>query len=863
MGEVYRARDTRLKRDVAIKVLPDAFANDSERLARFQREAELLATLNHPNIAQIYGLEDRALVLELVEGPTLADRIAQGPIPLDEALPIAKQIAEALQVAHEQGVIHRDLKPANIKLTPDGTVKVLDFGLAKAISPAVGEGPVPAVLSQSPTITTPAMTMAGIILGTAAYMSPEQAKARAADKRSDIWAFGCVLYEMLTSKRAFDGEDMTDVLGAVVRLEPNWEALSTSVPLPIRTLLQSCLVKDRRHRVADISTALFVLEKTSTLAPPVGTVLVAPAPVPRRSAAWMLSAAAGAATLVAIAALIRSSGGPRVEAPVIRLEVATPSSISPQTLALSRDGRQLAFVANDRGVSRIWVRGLEQSAARPIVGSDGGNFPFWSHSGRSLGFFADGKLKRIDLPDGTPRALADAPSGRGGTWNADGVIVFAPSTVGPLMRIPANGGTPEPVTRVAIDRGSHRSPQFLPDGRRFTFLMALAPADVRGTYVGSLDGSEARRVLPNENAAFYAPPGVLVSVYETTLVAVPFDMAAGDVAGEPITIAEDVGVAGGSWRGAFATSDAGVIAHRALPYGLRQLTWMDRTGNERGTIGPPNSDGINSPSLSFDGQRVAVVRRVRENADVWTVDVNRGGVNPVTSEPGIDGGPIWSPDGQLMFHSDRHGVFEVLRWPLTGPTERVISLKESSVPQCVSADGQMLVFAVQSSTTASDIWVKRLTGSGETFPVVQTPADDLSAQLSPDGSWLAYESTVSGKSEVYLQTFPVPGERMLVSTGGGVQPRWRRDGRELFYVAPDARLMAVPITISSQGPRLENAVALFRTRLVANTAAPTFQKPQYQRRPGRSLSDEPRTGGTANDAHPIDNQLAGTAETAT
>ena len=462
MGEVYRARDTKLDRDVAIKVLPEAFVADPERVARFLREAKTLASLNHPNIAAIYGLEQangvHALVMELVEGDDLSQRIARGTIPLDEALPIAKQIAEALEAAHEHGVIHRDLKPANVKVRSDGTVKVLDFGLAKAMEPV---GVMAASASMAPTMTSPAMmTGVGMILGTAAYMSPEQARGKTVDKRADIWAFGVVLFEMLTGRRPFDGEDMTEVLGAVVRLEPQWDALPSDVPLQVRTLLQSCLVKDPRRRIADISTALFVLDKAASLAAPAVTASAASAAssAPRGRTVWMAAFAAAVVGMIVLSVpalrYLRETVPPAP--PEMRLDITTPATTDPTAFALSPDGKQIAFVASGDGASRLWLRSLSATGAQSLAGTEGARYPFWSPDSRSVGFFAGGgqagggQLKRLDLVGGAPQTLRNTPNPRDGTWNAEGVILFTATTGGPLFRVSASGG--EAVAVTTLDR---------------------------------------------------------------------------------------------------------------------------------------------------------------------------------------------------------------------------------------------------------------------------------------------------------------------------------------------------------------------------------------------------------------------------
>ena len=483
MGEVYQATDTNLKRQVAIKVLPESLALDPERLARFQREAEVLASLNHPNIAIIHGLEQagdvHALVMELVEGDDLSQRIERGAIPIDEALPIAKQIAEALEAAHEQGIIHRDLKPANVKVRPDGTVKVLDFGLAKALEPTSAMSP---RMSQAPTITTPAMTQAGMILGTAAYMSPEQARGRTVDRRSDVWAFGAVLFEMLTGQRAFGGDDVSEVLSRVLQREPEWTALPSGLPPTLVVYLKRCLHKDLKQRISDIHDVRLALEGAFETAAPQAT-----SAAPRGRLAWMAFAAAVLGMIaLAIPAVRYLRETPPLET---HTEIVTPATDQPGHFALSPDGRQIVFVASGDGASRLWVRSLGTTTAQPLAGTDGATFPFWSPDGRSVGFFAGGALKRVDLGGGAPQTLAPAPTSfRGGTWNAESVIVFAPSNGGPLMRVAATGGPVTAVTTVGPQQYAHFLPFFLADGRRFVFTAGGAP-DAQGVYLGSLDGN--------------------------------------------------------------------------------------------------------------------------------------------------------------------------------------------------------------------------------------------------------------------------------------------------------------------------------------------------------------------------------------
>jgi eukaryotic-like serine/threonine-protein kinase len=835
MGQVYRARDTKLGRDVAVKVLPAPFISDPERLARFEREARLLAALNHPHIASIYGIEDgpaeaghyvRALILELAEGDTLADRVAQGPIPIDQALLIARQIAEALEAAHEKGIIHRDLKPANIKITSTGVVKVLDFGLAKIYA---GDSAGPDLLH------APTDTRDGMILGTAAYMSPEQARGQAVDKRTDIWAFGCVLYEMLTGRRAFAGEDVSEILAAVIRGEPDWAAVPTDTPLGVGRLLRRCLQKDRKERVHDISDARLEIQEAQGQDSQV-TVLPPPVAFRRRErVAWALLAVATSA-LVALGVLgtlyVRP---PRPEPVVTRLDVITAPTRDAFSFALSSDGRQIAFVANGEKGSQLWVRPLDQAEAQPLAGTDGASFPFWAPDGRAVGFFADGKLKRSDLSGGAIQVLADAPAPRGGTWNPDGIIVFAPTGVDPLMRVAAVGGAVTPVTQLGVGQASHRWPQFLPDGRRFLFLAALGSLQTRSVFVGSLDGGEPARVMPAETAAAYGPPGYLLLVSQGVLTAYPFDTTRATVVGEPTPVAQAVGIDDGTFHSAFSVSGSGVLAYRAGAGSKRQLVWVDRTGKMVGSIGPPDENMPAAPALAPDGQRTAVARLVQGNIDLWLMETSRNVASRITFDAAIDNSPLWSPDAsQIVFRSSRKGVHDLFVKPANGTTDEqpLLVTSQGKSPLDWSRDGRFLLYSTQDPKTGSDLWVLPMMGEGKPFAIVQGSFDEIEGQFSPDGRWLAYASDESGHYEIYIRSFPEAGGKWQVSTAGGVQPRWQHDGHELFYVASDARLMAVSIHLAPDTRALEAGapVALFPTRLAAgvNIATTGFQaRAQY------------------------------------
>jgi Tol biopolymer transport system component len=832
MGKVWRAHHTALKRDDALKVLPDEFAVSPDRLARFRREAQVLASLNHPNIAHVYGLEPsdpstgsgqagvQALVMELVEGPTLADRIAQGPIPVDEALPIAKQIAEALEAAHEQGIIHRDLKPANIKVRPDGTVKVLDFGLAKAMEPLSAGG---IAATAAPTISSPAMmTGVGMLLGTAAYMSPEQARGKVVDRRTDIWAFGCVLFEMLTGKRAFDGEETTEVLARVIEREPDFKALPRPTPPAIRRLLRRTLEKDRKRRLADASDARLEIDEASMATPAEITSANAPLTRGRDRITWAL----GAMAVLAIAALaipatlyVRRA---TPEAIVTRLDVVTPPTSDAYSFALSPDGRQLVFVANGERGSQLWLRPLDQVRAQPIAGTEGALFPFWAPDGRAVGFFAAGKLKRVGLTGAALQVLADAPYPRGGTWSGDGSIVFAPSVADPLLRIAATGGATAPVTRLAPGQTSHRWPQFLPDGRRFLFMVTTGRQETNGIYVSSVDGGEPTHVMPAETAAMYAPPGYLLLVSQGVLAAYPFDAARATVRGEPIPVAQGVGTNDGGFHSAFSVSARGVLAYRGGTGARGQLVWIDRTGKMVGTVGELSDE--NSPgnlALAPDGQRVGIGRIVQGNVDVWLIDGGRGVPTRFTFDAAADNAAVWSPDGsQVVFRSSRNGVHDLFVKAASGTADEqpLLVNSQGKGPLDWSQDGRFLLYGTQDPKTGSDLWVLPMMGERKPFAVLQSSFNEMEGQFSPDGRWLAYASDESGRYEICARAFPEASGKWLVSVAGGVE-RWRRDGRELYYVAPDARLMAVPIRLAPDTHAFDNGppVPLFSRRLATGS----------------------------------------------
>jgi Tol biopolymer transport system component len=818
MGEVYQAHDTKLGRDVAIKVLPESFAHDPERLSRFQRGAKVLASLNHTNIASIYGLEDssatHALVMELVEGPTLADRIAQGPIPIDDTLRIAKQICDALEYAHERGIVHRDLKPANVKVTNDDAVKVLDFGLAKAI-----EGDAASIdVSSSPTITRMA-TQAGVLLGTAAYMSPEQAKAKTVDRRADIWAFGCVLYEMLTGQMAFSGETVTDTLAAVIMKEPDWSRLPAGTPIRVRVLLQRCLQKDPKQRLRDIGDARISLDEVLAGAPDQAIGGAAQiAPIWRRVLPWAVAGVLAAA--LAALAFVHFREKPIV-AEAVRLEMPLPEkAIMPVTdsFALSPDGRQFAFfAAGPDGVQRLWIRSLDSLEARPLPGSESSAFApfFWSPDSRYIVFDAGGKLKKIDISGGQAEPLCDLPGfAVGGSWNRDGVIIFGQSP-GVIMQSSANGGPASPLTSLDSSRGEfqHVLPSFLPDGRHFIYLRFSDKPENSGVYVGSLDArpeeqDSKRLLLATAYGPAYVPSsdpgfGQLLFVRDGTLMAQSFDARRLELVGDPIPMAEQLG----SYRdfAFFSASANGVLAYRTGGGGGSQLTWFDREGKVLSTAGEQGLYG--TPALSPDGRRAAVSRRDPPNGKLalWLVDFSRGASTRFTFGSSNATYPIWSPDGnRIIFRFDPSGLYDLYQKPANGATDEELLLKssENKVPASFSHDGRFLLYISIDPKTKDDLWVLPLEGDKKPFPFLQTEFNEADGHFSPDGHWVAYRSDESGRYEIYVRRFSPDSTaaasdtaaKWQVSYGGGTDPRWSTDGKELYYITPDWKLMAVEVT---------------------------------------------------------------------
>ena len=808
MGEVYRARDTRLDRSVAIKILPESFAHDPQRLARFEREAKTLATLSHPNIAIIHGFEEeegiQALVMELIEGPTLAERIALQAIPLDEALAIAKQIAEALEVAHQQGIVHRDLKPANIKVRPDGTVKILDFGLAKALEPASANA---GDAITSPTIAS-RMTNVGVLLGTAAYMSPEQAKGRAADKRSDVWAFGCVLYEMLTGRRCFVGEDIADTLAFVLTKEPDWGLLPPTTPPSIGMLLRRCLVKDQRTRVGDMSTASFAIDEARE----VGAVASRSFPLIReRSIAfWQRLAIYSAPALIAGVAmagggvwLAMRSAPPGVSRLTIATTPATAVTINgnDRDLTITPDGSTVVYVGNNG--TELFIRRLD--ALEPVsIFTGAPRAPFMSPDGQWVGFVDNATtLKRVAITGGPPVTITTLDgNSRGAAWSSDDTIVFATTSSTGLQQVSAAGGPTTVLTQPDRARGEadHAWPEAL-DGRAILFTIWPLKGGVDAAQIALLDRqSGARSVLARGGShGHYVKSGHLVYLADNTLRALAFDSRTHQTRGTPVPVVSQVmsttsEVAGGVDAVSATNGTLAYIGGGAPGGGKRTLVWVDREGRESPLPAPPRA--YVHPRISHDGDRI-VASSQDEEVDLLLWNVTRSTLSRLTTAPGVDYYPVWTrKDERVIFNSGRDGVVNLF-WQAADGTGAVERLTRSPNPQAstgISPDGTRLVFFETSPTTGDDILQVELTGTHEVTPLVQSLSAERNGAISPDGRWLAYEANDSGQFEIWVRPYPeVNSGRWQVSTGGGTRPLWGPRGEELFYMSPTGAIMRVGV----------------------------------------------------------------------
>ena len=810
MGEVYKARDTRLARTVAVKVLPDHIAKHDLSRQRFEREARAVASLNHPNICVLHdiGSQDGIayMVMELIEGETLASRIAKGPIPLDQALKYASQIAEALDRAHRAGITHRDVKPQNIMLTRDG-VKVLDFGLAKSVSKA---GPADATLTAS-------LTAEGTVVGTPQYMSPEQFEGQEAGAHSDIWAFGAVLYEMVTGRRAFQGKSHASLLGAILAADPAPMTMKPFTPAWLERLVRRCLAKDPEDRYYSLHDVLLDLR-----APPVES-----ATTPARTHRWPLALAA-VTTAAALAVSVIHFRETKEQPHLLKMTVLSPekAQLNDQYSipAVSPDGRRLAFVATTDGKEELWVRDLDSLAARALPGTNGAQYPFWSPDSRAIAFSADDKLKRVDLAGGPALTLCDTSQARGGTWSTKGIILWGRFGAG-LFWIPAAGGSPTALSAAmkASGAGDHRFPWFLPDGRHYLYTDTAPDIQERGVYVADLESKDRKRLIAAVTNAVYSPPGYLLFVRDGTLMAQSFDADKLQLAGDAVPVAAQVDAQATMAQNQFSISRNGVLAYTAGRSGAGALlNWFDRSGKVTAMLGAPNA--LSWGAISPDGKTVAVQRVDQGLREIWLHDLARNAASRFTFGPGSKSYPAWSPDGRfLSFFSSRDGVGRPYKRATSGTgQDEVLSvpLGEPPSPTVVedwSLDGRYAVLRVVNPKTLRDIWVlsfnpEKPGGGGTPLPYLLTESDELYGRISPDGRWLAYTSNESKRNEIYVQSFPTPGGKLPVSRNGGERSVWSRDGKELYFVSPDGKMMAAEV---KSGAKFEAGVPkpLFNVRL--------------------------------------------------
>ena len=803
MGVVWAAEDTRLGRQVAIKMLPPEFGADAERLARFDREARVLASLNHPNIGALYAIEDvdaaRFLVLELVPGETLEDRIARGPVPVDEALAIARQIAVALSAAHAAGILHRDLKPANVKVTPTGTVKVLDFGLAKEIAPG---GP-SASVSLSPTVT--AATQAGVILGTAAYMSPEQARGHGVDRRADVWGFGCILYEMLAGRRPFEGHTVSDTLASVLKEEPDWNAVPAAAPPSIQRLLRRTLAKDPARRLHDIADALLEIDDARE---PAGIAATGSARAGqlRRLLPWALVALTAGVSAWSAWRLVRTES---VLVGTVAASILPPSEARfdiDEGLALSPDGTQLVVVVRGQGgVRRLWLRPIEREDGALLAGTEEASVPFWSPDSRAIAFTAAGMLKKVDIRTGVVESIAPCQGCQGGgAWSPSGeILIGSDDWQGGLRRLPVGGGPVVPAVPTE-EAAAHAWPTFLPDGRHFLFLVRDYGGQVNQgeIHVGSIDGGPSKALMRANSNAAYAAPGVLIWWHDGNLRAQRFDADRLVLEGEPFLAAASARFDPRSGYAAFSVSESGALVYnRSTGTIANELVWLDRNGGDLGVLGPNAS--YYGPKLSPEGTRVATdISDQTNRGDIWMLDVARGAATRVTSWPEDDSSPVWSPTGrEVAFFSLRGSSRAAIYVQTLGaPGEPRLLARDAEAflrPTSWSKNGQLLV--ERAAGTTRDIQVYSFSDN-KMHPYLTGPFDEGAGVFSPDGRFVAFAANETGSSEVYVASFPEAGERLRVSAAGGTQPLWRRDGRELFFISSRSELMAVSIAAGGTEP---------------------------------------------------------------
>ncbi len=832
MGEVYRARDTRLERDVALKVLPEEFFDDEEKRVRFGREAKLLGSLNHPGIATLYSFEEipgsspsstrHLLAMELVDGETIASRLAKGPIPLEQLLPIGIQIADALDRAHRQGIVHRDLKPGNVMLTKSG-VKLLDFGLAKTLAPqAALTG-----LTSLPTMASPQhLTQQGTILGTFQYMAPEQLEGGESDARSDIFSFGAVLYEMATGKKAFDGKSQASLIGSILRDNPPAaSSIAPMTPPALDRVIGTCLSKDPDDRIQTAHDVKLQLQWIGEGGSQAGV----PAPVVQRRKsrerlAWAIAAAALLAAGVLTGIVVRTGRKPER---IVRSAIPPPDGTSfwleangPGPAVVSPDGRQVAFTAVDgAGKVNLYVRALDAAEAHAVSGAEGAQYPFWSPDGRSVAFFALGKLKTIETAGGSALTLCAAPEGKGGAWSPAGVIVFAPSPTGPIFKVSEKGGEAVAITKLDVARGddSHRHPRFLPDGKHFVFVARSQKAvhDGHPVLAASVDGGPEKVLVNSPGTAVYAS-GHLLYLREATLMARPFDAARLTFTGDAVPVADRILMpAVGTAIGVFSASDNGVLVYQTARGELTsRLQWLTRDGKPDGTLGDPAA--YRTVTLSPDGkQAVTVVRDLAVGThDLWILDVARGVRSRFTFDPADDISPVWSSDGRaIVFSSNRKGHYDLYRKSLDGSSEEEPLLVSAADKYAATwpPGGASLLYFETAKDVGVDIRTLALDGSGKSEPWQRTRFNEIPDPISPDGRWLPFSSEESGRWEVYVTSFPRAGRKWQISTEGGAYAYWSADGQEIIYHDLGGMVRAVPVTVRGENLEVGLPVSLFRS----------------------------------------------------
>jgi serine/threonine protein kinase len=831
MGEVYLARDPKIGRDVAIKVLPQSLADDKERLARFEQEAQAAGSLNHPNILAIYDVDSENgtayVVSELLKGETLREMMGGSPMPLRKAVDYGLQAAHGLAAAHEKGIIHRDIKPENLFVTSDGRVKILDFGLAK-LTESNGDG------GNSDLPTRKVNTDAGAVMGTVGYMSPEQLRGNPVDARTDIFSFGAVLYEMLAGRKAFHHDSTADTISAILREDPpDLSETNGSVNPGLERVVRRCLEKNREARFHSASDLAFALDSlsgppsTTELRQGVETETLRPQKQFSRLP-WLGWAVAGLLLLglVGLAVMYLRRGSPETE--VMRFALTPPGKSSfGDAAVISPDGNQIAFVAvAESGDTSLWVRSLDSVDARQLAGTEGASYPFWSPDSRMIGFFAGGKLKRIDQNGGPTQTLADASSDpRGGAWGPDGTILYGPNTTSPLYKVPATGGQAVPATTLDASLGetSHRWPSFLPDGKHFIYFVRGPAKDKQGLFVGSLDSQERKSILNTEVQGMYASgpnasAGHLLFVKENSLLAQAFDPVRLEMSGDPVVLVQRVlnfpTQVGPTAHACFSVSNNGDLVYRTGGTQTTQMTWFDRSGKQLDAVSPPGF--YNEPQISPDGKKVLIGREEDSAPEIAVIDLTRGLVTRLTFDPAPDFSAVWSPDGtRVMYSSQRDSKFSIYQRLASGAAgdELVLASGRGNIyVDDWSRDGKYLIYeADNGAETKLDIMVLPLTGERKPYPYVWSQFNETHARLSPDGRWLAYVSDESGRAEVYVQSFPDPSGKWQISVAGGDQPQWSDDGKELYYMAVDRNLMSVPIS-SASGFEAGRPVVLFPTR---------------------------------------------------